>query len=227
VRRGETLSTIAEKYDLATRDVQSWNQITNAARIRVGQVLSLRAPAASSSGSSAGLAAGTPVEGAPRDAVVTTYVVRRGDTLSEIAERFDIGATQLKSWNGISDPRSLRVGDKLKIRGQATSSPEVRMSSYTVRNGDTLSEIAEHLGVRTSEIKAWNGITDPRSLRVGQTLTVRGVSSGWQTHLVASGETLGGIAKRFSVSISDLRSWNNISGSTIHPGQSLKIRRDR
>ena len=45
------------------------------------------------------------------------------------------------------------------------------------------------------------------------------------TYLIRSGDTLSGIADRYNVSVSDLKSWNNIKGNQINSGQTLKIRK--
>ena len=46
---------------------------------------------------------------------------------------------------------------------------------------------------------------------------------GSRVHTVKKGETLGGIATRYRVSVSSLRSWNNLSGNTIRAGQKLRV----
>jgi len=45
----------------------------------------------------------------------------------------------------------------------------------------------------------------------------------WTTHKVKSGESLGAIANKYSVSLADIKKWNQIKGSVIHPGQKLKV----
>jgi lysozyme len=193
----------------------------------VGQVLSLRAPSSESSGSGSESASTTPSTPAS-SGTSSTYTVRSGDTLSEIADKYDVSTSTLAAWNDITNPRSLRVGDKLVIKGGTTpAAPTTSTLKYTVRSGDTLSEIASSHGVSSADLKRWNGISDPRSLRVGQVLTIQGDASAWTSHTVKRGDTLGGIASRYGVAIGDLRSWNNIRGNTIFPGQKLKLRKTR
>jgi membrane-bound lytic murein transglycosylase D len=221
VARGETLSTIASRYGVSVANLQAWNDIRDASMVQVGQRLHVAEP---SSGSSA--AAAAPAEAPAKQ----SYTVASGDTISEIADRFGVGTSELMSWNGIRDARSLKVGQRLVIQGgtapasSAGAAPAGQTVKHTVRSGDTLSEIADKYGVRIADLQAWNGLSDPRSLRVGQVLTVRGQEGGWTTYTVARGDTLGLIASRHGVSTDDLRSWNNLSGSTIYPGQKLKIR---
>ena len=66
------------------------------------------------------------------------YTVKSGDTLSGIAEKYGTTYQQLAQMNGISNPDLIYSGQELKING--TADPAVKM--YTVKSGDTLSEIA-------------------------------------------------------------------------------------
>jgi len=58
-----------------------------------------------------------PMSATPEGAVV--YQVQRGDTLWEIASRFDVSVRDLKQWNNIRDVRSLRPGDRLIVHVEA------------------------------------------------------------------------------------------------------------
>ena len=128
-----------------------------------------------------------------------TYQVRRGDTLIAIAKRL-LGSSErwreIAQHNGVTDPRTLRVGQTLRIPGTAAGAgnaadrpteatgegpaSQLAVVEYRVRAGDTLAEIAERLlgsAARWQEIARANGITDPRTLRIGQVLRVPGGSS--------------------------------------------------
>ena len=95
VRRGQTLSGIARKYSLKSKDIARWNNIKDARRIQAGQKLKL-------SGAKAG----------PQ---WTYYTVRRGDTLSGIAQRHGCATKDLRSWNKLRSSK-IMAGQKLKIR---------------------------------------------------------------------------------------------------------------
>ena len=99
-------------------------------------------------------------------------------------------------------------------------------STYTVRKGDTLSSIASRHGVRSSDLQSWNGIKNASHITVGQKLKIRGGSSNsWTTYSVRGGDSLGKIATRNNCSVHDLVAWNDLSSTTIHPGQKLRIKR--
>jgi membrane-bound lytic murein transglycosylase D len=103
--RGDTLSTIAARYGAPIQELVDLNGLRSRHSIRAGQVL--RLPAA---GAVATLAATQPVP--PADGV---YVVRRGDSLSAIASRFDLSQDELLALNGISDRNRIAAGDRLRL----------------------------------------------------------------------------------------------------------------
>ena len=79
-------------------------------------------------------------------------------------------------------------------------------ASVTVRSGETLSDIAYRYGVSVGTLMRMNGIRNPDSLQIGQSLQVPGhtVTAGSGRHRVKSGETLSDIADRYSVSVGTL-----------------------
>ncbi|MFN8493683.1 MAG: LysM peptidoglycan-binding domain-containing protein [Caldilineaceae bacterium] len=97
----------------------------------------------------------------------STYVVKRGETLSQIAEKFNVSLNTLMFYNGISNPNDIYVGQTLQLPPPATPTPA---DSYTVKAGETLSQIAEANHVDLAELMALNGITDPNAIYRGQVL---------------------------------------------------------
>lgn len=105
----------------------------------------------------------------------TTYVVKPGDTLSGIADRFGISTSALLQANGMRDPDKLAEGDRLVI---PTSSPAAASTPaptiYVVKPGDTLSEIADRFGISASALLQANGMSDPDKLGEGDRLVIPG-----------------------------------------------------
>ncbi len=99
----------------------------------------------------------------------TTYVVEPGDTLSDIAQQFDVRLRDLQRYNELANPDRLRVGLELKI----PPGPDVPLR-YTVRPGDSLSSIAQGHGVTTQTLVDLNELADPDRLSVGQILLIPG-----------------------------------------------------
>jgi LysM repeat protein len=138
-------------------------------------------------------------------------------------------------------PRRLRIGQRLVVPtgGAISSSMARRMSDPTpaagtntsgyhrVKRGDTLSEIADEYGVTQRELRAWNKLDAKGTVRVGQKLRVApsGQKDGSaRTHVVRWGDTLSGLAKRYGVSVTELRRANGLTQrSTLRAGDSLRI----
>lgn len=165
------------------------------------------------------------------------HVVKRGETLSGIASRYGVPAGTIVSANGLRNPNRIGVGSTLVIpsgpgatpaaAAAATATSPRAEQTITVKAGDTLSEIAEAHGTTTQALQERNKITDPSSVRVGQELVVPagGATSPAppKTHTVGAGDTLSVIAERYGCTVSQLKAWNGLSSSVIHPGQELVV----
>ena len=101
------------------------------------------------------------------------------------------------------------------------------ISGYTVKSGDTLSEIANKNGVSTSALAAANGINDPNKIWVGQVLTVpTGTSESTASvfYVVQPGETLGQIARKFKTTVTAISTLNGITNpALVYAGTRLKV----
>ncbi len=115
-----------------------------------------------------------------------THVVKSGDTLSEIVERYGSRVSIIASANGLRVNQMLRIGTPLVIpvleptvttarvrpqpRPTPTPSGKVRVA-YRIQQGDTLSTIAERHGTTVRNLKSWNGLRSSR-IRAGKQLTI-------------------------------------------------------
>ena len=97
------------------------------------------------------------------------YTVKSGDTLSGIAEKYGTTYQQLAQMNGISNPDLIYSGQELKING--TADPAVKM--YTVKSGDTLSEIAARYNTTYQKLAQINGIGNPDLIHPGQVIKIK------------------------------------------------------
>lgn len=105
------------------------------------------------------------------------HTVAKGETLGSIARKYGTTVKQLISWNKLSNPDALKLGQRLKV-GNTTSKSGTSSSSssktHTVSKGETLSSIAQRYGTTVKKLMEWNGITNPKSLQLGQKLRVSG-----------------------------------------------------
>ncbi len=105
------------------------------------------------------------------------HVVRRGETLSQIARAYGVSVAEIAEANGIQDPNRIIAGTSLAV-GRAADAPIVggETTTYVVVFGDTLSGIARRFNTTTAHLATLNGITDVNSLRSGTTLSVPGAA---------------------------------------------------
>lgn len=176
VRSGESLSTIARRYDSTTSLIQKANGLRSAHSIRAGQVLKIP-PRDDVSGASMA-AVSSPPSSSQRSSQGTatssttsrsSYQVRPGDTLSSIARRYGTSVSALKAANNIQNARGLQVGQSLKIPGRTAQGGYV---SHRVRSGQTLSSIARHYGTSVRSIQNANGLNNTHNIQVGQVLRI-------------------------------------------------------
>ncbi|MFV0575504.1 MAG: LysM peptidoglycan-binding domain-containing protein [Vibrio sp.] len=156
VQSGESLSVIAQKYGTSSANIIAWNNLSKST-VYVGQVLKV-APAASSS---------TASSSASVSSSGNLYVVKSGDYLGKIAEKFSVSSSSIKQLNNMSS-NTVRVGQKLKIPA-STQAPAT--TTYTVQRGDFLGKIAGKFGVTSDSIRKANNLKSD-SLAVGQKLTI-------------------------------------------------------
>lgn len=125
------------------------------------------------SGDSA-LVAYTGPNGIPGDSIVlpasdriSTYIVREGDTLGEIAEMFGVSVNTVVWANGLKSARDVHPGDTLLIL-------PVSGVEHKVARGDTLKSLATKYGGDAEEIAAYNGLDAGAPLSVGSTVIIPG-----------------------------------------------------
>jgi len=160
VQSGDTLSQLAHTHGSSVEDLLAVNpQIRDPDLIFVGQKIQL------------------PDGGQSVDAAQLRHVVRQGDTLSSIGERYGVSADALVDANPqFSNPDLIYAGDTLNIPVSPSPKPDAA-STYVVRAGDTLSGIAVTHGVSASAIAHANGISNPDLIYPGDTLVIPGPGS--------------------------------------------------
>ncbi len=185
VRRGETLSVIAQRHRTSVRAIQAANGMGRRTMIRVDQVL--RIPSNASANYPAADATGATGE-------VLTYRVRRGDNLYAISRRYRTSPGAIAAASGISIHKTLQIGERLKIvpgvrrsadarriaRGGGRVASKKRPAAKTegsslvhvIRRGDTLWDIASLYRTTVNTLCSLNKITPRTVLYPGNKLTV-------------------------------------------------------
>ncbi|MCF6269244.1 MAG: LysM peptidoglycan-binding domain-containing protein [Melioribacteraceae bacterium] len=246
IRNGQTLSHIALKYGVSVRNIKKWNNLRTS-RINVGKSLHIYVGASKSVAAYAqNNSSSKSVETVPTGKHVS-YKIRKGDTVSEIAERYGVSSSQLRRWNNLKNNKIV-VGKRLKIYGKNVAASSVASTTptnkgyslYTIKSGDTVGQIAENFKVSTKQLKLWNNLSGNKivvgkklkifnkvsgSKTIASTINSRAVKSGVKKiYVVKSGDTLGQIAEDHNIrSSAEIKEWNNITSSNIKVGQELVI----
>lgn len=157
------------------------------------------------------------------------YRVRRGESLSVVAKRFGMKVSQLKNMNNLKS-NIIRVGAKLRVRGSLDEDyADTDTTWYRVRYGDSLGSIATRFRISVNSLMRLNSLSG-HIIYPGDRLRVKGEptvspaakkDSKW--YKVRRGDSLWTIAKQFSVSVQDLRAFNNLSSSIIQAGRMLMV----
>lgn len=162
----------------------------------------------------------------PKPATSNLYTVKKGDTLSKIAKSYGVRIIDLKTWNNIENANLIQIGQVLKTTAPTAPQPtpvqNVPRGTYTVKSGDTLSQIAERVGMSVYEIQQINAIPDINRISVGKVLQLESKPLQ-RTYTVKSGDNLSTIAYKLGTTVNNLRSGNNIGNpNLIFVGQVLK-----
>lgn len=143
--------------------------------------------------------------------------------------RVPVGAEQRFAQNFPAVLSEVRLAAKSK---PAVSQPTYARATHRVKRGETLSHIAHRYGVPVSTLIKANGGLLPSRLQIGQAIHIPGAaaetklaskSSSTRFHSVRRGENLSLIASRYDTSVTKLKRLNGLRGSTIRPGQRLRI----
>lgn len=187
----------------------------------------------------------TPTPGTPE---TFQYVVRAGDTLGAIAERFETDLETLRRLNNL-DSDVLIVGQPLYVpyvegmTAEGMPTPTPGPYEYVIQAGDTLNAIAVRFGVDPVQIIEQNGLLSPDNLAVGTTIIIPGYQPAAAdtadgatgdgstaptgqgvTHVVQAGEGLVGIATQYGVTVDEIVAANNlVDPNTLRVGQELII----
>ncbi len=199
VRKGETISGIAGKYEISQSEMKRINGIKNVHRIKIGQALMI--PTRDNGDKTAALSNPSYREAPsklPKKITVkkykppsghkkVVYTVRKKDTLSEIAERFGVGLSKLRRWNNLRYRSMIHPGKNLVIYlppGAGTKydkglSPDAgsigdgkKKHVHVVLRGETLTSICRKYQTRMSDVLAWNTKMNKNRLFPGDRITL-------------------------------------------------------
>lgn len=169
-----------------------------------------------------------------------THVVRKGDTLSQIARIYRVDMEPLLQINRLAKKSRLSIGMNLLIpipkqkgsQKREIAKVKVEEMIYTIKKGDTLWSIANEMGVNIGALTRWNHLQPDKILIPGNKLKIKMVptsgSNGKEkevVYVVKAGDTLADIALKYSVTVSEIMRWNQLKNADrIYPADRLKLK---
>lgn len=227
VQSGDTIQSIADRFDVSTDALLQFNAIIDPNRIVRGQVLQIPIGVVSPP---------------------ATHTVQPGETLQWIADRYNVTLESLLAANDITNTSRLTVGRVLNL--PATGGPSIFTTEHIVQPGQTLRSIGELYGISWEELASVNNLPNANLIQVGQVLVVpafsptpaeptptpqpvvvapqpqpqQPVQTQLQTYVVQVGDNPVLIAERFGVTLDSLLDLNNLRGNLpIFAGDILLI----
>lgn len=240
IRRGETVSQIANRYKISKAVILEVNKLSRSKKLKVGATLVI------------------PIKSNSASAIVEAQRLREKQDIERANRLKEEGRKTVVT----ASPSVAQARLKTKSVSERPYEPKGREKlTYVVKSGETLGHIAEWFNVRASHIRNWNNIPYGKHIYKGQKLVIwvpeeklaqyktlaagtmnekqksisaaakkrtkndrSGTSSiGWIDHKVKKGETLEKIAEQYDVAIADLKSWNKLKTSRINAGETLEV----
>lgn len=161
----------------------------------------------------------------------TSIIIQRGDTLTELAIKYNTTVARLVELNSIANPNLIYAGERLIVpSGEDIPESEKTSTSgqtiYIVQRGDTLDQIATSFGTTARAIAMENNIQNVNLIYVGQRLIIptNRYDLNHTIYKIRWGDTLWSISRRYGVSIATIVRLNRIQNpNLIYAGQTLRI----
>lgn len=246
IKKGETLGSIASHYGVTIAQLQRWNGLKSSSLLSIGKrlIVSPATPAApkkviaqnkveieeqiisTPDANDDGRTLTKVIKVSKPQTTTTYYTIKRGDNLTDIADKNKVNVADLRAWNNLKGD-NIFAGEKLKIIKtqmveieEKIEYPEPILSSISVDEFQLkalVEEYIDHLDKERSNslLKITSENNRPDHSEMNDTQIIY--------HKVRIGETIPQIAKRYNVSKKDIITWNKLSSGIAKVGQRLLI----
>jgi membrane-bound lytic murein transglycosylase D len=182
-----------------------------------------------------------------------THSVKKGESLQRIARYYRVDLEPMLEINRLNKTSRLSPGMDLLIPILKTQDLKPLLATqkkfdgknrntkteemiYTIKKGDTLWSIANEMRVNIGALSRWNNLHPEKKLIPGHKLKIRMINAPHPSdeplrkkdkkeiiYVVKEGDTLWGIAKKYNLTISEIKTWNRLEADRIHPKDKLKL----
>jgi membrane-bound lytic murein transglycosylase D len=231
IKRGDSLSEIANKYGVSLAELKKWNRIkgtyaprgkmlkiysydnvaVNPKDIETNQVAEVKKEPTADEEKA--VVAETKFKEEVEVSFVTKikkYKVKRGDNLSSIANKYGVTVAEIKEWNGLKKT-SVASGKVLKIKTLEKVASKVKREIRTDKKAIENKNETFAANEKATKAEKETPLTE---------------SKATEFYVVQKGDNLTAIAKKYSVSVEDLKKWNQLSNGNITLGLQLKLTKD-
>lgn len=241
IQNGETLFSIARLYGMDVARLRKINNLNYGDKILVGQTLYVEGEPVNNSNQNITLNNSNK----NTDISPTSHIVKKGETLSEIANKYGLTLNQIKKLNNLRSEK-VNVNQKLIVSNNnvavnTKNSSKITKNVHKVSNGETLSSIAQKYGITENQLKEWNrDVISGNTIFAGTTLKVAEISSNANSksrtnnkinddapkyYKVKRGDTLTEIARKFGVTTKSIKEKNkNLSEKNLQAGINIRIK---
>lgn len=212
VKRGESLASIANTFNITIEKLREWNNLSSN-KVKSGTTLKIYPEE-------------TKQEQAKQDEPVSESIVSATHSPESNTSTDAVPAAHYET---ISTPVADALPEKPTVNKDATT--------HVVQVGETLWRISQMYGRSVEELKDWNRLNS-EAIQIGQTLHVQPMERNvvaespgikvaqTEYHIVGQGETLWNISQRFGVTVDDLVAWNNLPDRSVQAGRRLRVMPD-
>lgn len=164
----------------------------------------------------------------PEDLTLDTYIVKKGDSLYSIAQKYNTTIGAIKAVNELTG-NILQPGQIIKLPNFITFNPDPNsVIVYRINKGDSLYSIAKRYGIDVEDIINYNQLANTL-LSVNQQILIpinTTTEIGKEpdiNYIVKRGDTLYNIAKRYNITPKELMEYNNLSSNLLNIGDTILI----
>ena len=205
IRKGDSLSKICKRYNINKTTLLKINNLRSSKLVAGNH---LRIPY--SSAQYRLLAKGNTGNIATDDLVLHT--IKPGETISKIADSYNVPAELIVSWNGLKSVHKIRAGQQL-----ALYIIDDNKSVVLTKTSSTSKAVAK---VPAEKISSMIVLAEQKKFSIADATPAKSKVTWYQ---VRQGDSLWTIARKFNLSTKQLKSWNKLKSNRIHPGIKLKI----
>lgn len=219
VKKGDTLYSIAKRHGRTPEEIMALNGLTSANSLQHGQELKIAGSASKTSTKSIAKAPANTAE----------HTVGANENLYRIAQRYGQDVDELASWNGLSKPYNLSVGQVLQVKAPASKGKKIKPLAKKNKPTPAAKTVKTVEKEKEPETTSTETVSDPKPTKTAaktKTTEKSTSSNGFEIirHKVVAGDTLESVSQKYGQKVEDVGLWNGIAPPyAVQEGQTILI----